>query len=178
MKKIKLKARLENAFEAFFVDEKFDNDSLSLTNSETNLPTGKEPFFSETTKKVFSVFRQIFLFLPGNFVLFFISVVVTGIFILRPFGAGEGREGYFRVFVFFLIAALATVFGLGNWRNPKHYLIPVSTISVGITLGIIGSIIFGDYGFGNFIRNYVPYFFPLAFIAPILMKSWLDKTDE
>lgn len=177
MKEVRLKERIEKAVQAFFDDERFDNDSLNLTNYETPANLEKKPFFSETSKTVFNVFRQVFLFLPGTFVLFFMSIVFTGFLFLRPFGGG--RRGFLPALLIFLATALMTVVGLGDWRNPKHYSIPLSIISIGVILGIVGSLFFGDYGlFGNFLRNYVPYFIPLAFIAPVLVKGWVDKTEE
>lgn len=175
MKEVRLKDRIEKAVEAFFDDERFDNDSSGLTNYETILPTEKRPLFSESTKTVFNVFRQLFLFLPGTLILYFLSIVLTGFIILRPF---TGRRGLFPALLIFLATALMTVFGLGDWRNPKHYFIPLSIISIGVVLGIIGSILFGDFGFGYFLRTYVPYFIPFAFIAPVLVKGWVDKTNE
>jgi hypothetical protein len=176
MKEVKLKERLENAFAAFFDDEKLDeNDSLNLTNYETNSTIEKTPFFSETTTTIFNIFKQVFLFLPANFILYFMSIAFTAFFLFRPF---PGRRGMFMAFIIFLIASFMTVLGLGNWREPKHYLIPLSTISIGIILGIVGSIFFGNGGFGYFMRNFAPYFIPLAFIAPVLVKGWVDRSDE
>lgn len=176
MKEVKLKERLENAYEAFFTNEKLnENDSLSLKNNESS-SNEQTPFFSENTKKVFNIFRQIFLFLPANFMLFFMSVVLTGVFLLRPSNGGGSR--WFLILIVFLLTSLMTVLGLGSSRNPKHYLIPLSTILIGIFTGTIGSIFLGDEGFGYFIRNYLPYFIPLAYIAPVLVKSWVDRTDD
>lgn len=176
MNEIKLKERLEKVFEAFFSDEKVsENQSLSITDYK-NSSVEKTPFFSDTSKKIFNIFKQIFVFLPANFLLFFMSVVFTGIFILQP--VWKTGRGTFFVFLVFLLTSLMTIFGLGNSRNPKHYLIPISTISIGIFTGAIGSILLGDEGFGYFLRYYAPYFIPLAFIAPVLVKSWVDKTDD
>lgn len=175
MKEVRLKERLENAFAAFFDDEKLDDDSLSLTNYENNSSLNKTSSFSENSKTIFKIFKRLFFFLPGNFVLFFMSIAFTGMFILRPFG---GRRGIFPAALVLLITSLMTVFGLGDWRNPKHYYLPLSTISIGVILGIIGSFLAGDYAFGYFLRTYVPYFIPLAFIAPVLLKGWIDRTEE
>lgn len=178
MKEVKLKERFENAIESFFEDERFEKESLSMKTSETDLPTEKKSFFSEKSKKVFNICRQLFLFLPANFLLFMISIVYTAIFILRPFGEAEGQKGFINTLPYFLLFAALTTLGLGNWRNPKHYLIPISTILTGIIFGIVGSIIFGDSGFGVFFRNYIPYLLPIAFIVPVLVKSWVDKEEN
>src|SRR6185295_13423864 len=114
-------------------------------------------------RKVLNVLRQLFLFLPAAFVLFFVTVALTGFFIIPPF---EGaRQIYFLELITFLGLALMTMLGLGDLRNPKHLSIPLSIISVGVILGTIGTFFFDKYGFGYFLRNYVPYFLPLAFIA-------------
>ncbi len=180
MKEVKLKERLANAYAAFFEDEKFDdNESLNLTAHETNSPLEKPPFLSDTTKTVFNIFKQIFLFLPATFLLFFMSIVFTALFLLRPFEGAPGRRGiFFLPLIVFLITAFTTVLGLGNWREPKHYLIPLSIISLGIVLGVFGSVFWGNTGFGYFLKNVVPYFIPLAFIVPVLVKGWVDKNDE
>ena len=176
MKEVRLKERLENAFAAFFDDEKLDDDSLSLTNYENNSQIEQNSSFSTTSKKIFKIFKQIFFFLPANFLLFFMSIAFTAFFLLRP--VGRGGRGFFIALLIFLLTSLMTVFGLGSLREPKHYLIPLSTISIGVILGIVGSLIFGDYGFNYFLRSVVPYFIPLAYIAPILVKSWVDKPEE
>jgi len=180
VKEVKLKERLENAFAAFFDDEKSDdNDSLNLTTYETDSSIEKPSLFSETTKTVFNLFKQIFLFLPATFLLFFMSIVFTALFLLRPYDGAPGRRGIvFVPLLIFLLTAFTTVLGLGNWREPKHYLIPLSIISLGVILGVWGSVFWGNTGFGYFLKNVVPYFIPLAFIAPVLVKGWVDKNVE
>lgn len=177
MKEIKLKERLENAFEAFF-DNKVTNEKNSLQYAiPANIQTSSEQvFFSEKTQNIFNLLRQLFLFLPAAFLLFFVSIVLTAKFIF-PLPEGVQRISFFGLMML-LGLILTTILGLGSLRNLKHFSIPLSIISLGVILGIIGTIFFDEFGFGYFLHNYVPYFFPLAFITPVLAKNWLDNSDD
>jgi hypothetical protein len=176
VKDVKLKERLENAFEAFFDDAKAnENNSLECVTHETALVVGENAFFSENTHKIFNILRQLLLFLPASFLLFTASVAATARFILL-----EGDDVItfsFLSLVLLSVLSLLTILGMGDLRKPKHLSIPFSIISIGVILGAVGTFFFDWFGFGNFLFNYVPYFFPIAFIVPILVKNWLDQEN-
>jgi hypothetical protein len=175
MKKIKVEEKVENGVEAFFDHEK-PEDSY-LTACQTSSSAEKAPYFSKTTRSVFNVLRQIFLFLPGTFFLYFASVLLT--FVLLSGYFQEDIEFLLIGTAVFSISVLLTVLGLGDARKPKYFAIPLSTIIVGALVGILGVLLFdGGIKLRVFLLNSVPYYVPLAFIAPVLVKGWLDKTEE
>jgi len=174
MKKVKLKERFDNAAQAFFDHEK-PEDSF-LTTYETSSAVEKAPYFSKTTRSVFNVLRQLFLFLPGTFVLYPTTIALTAIVI-----SGDARYelSFFLVLLLNVFAsAFLTVLGLGDVRKPKYFAIPLSIIAIGILFGILCFWLF-DSGIGLriFLEKFAPYYFPLAFIVPVLVKGWLDKTE-
>jgi len=173
--KVKLKERLENTYQAFF-DEGEVNEKIFLENVPPEIsPEAETSYFSEDPRKVLNVLRQVLLFFPATFVLFFASIVFTARFIF-PLPEGVSRISWLGL-IMFLGLALMTILGLGDLRNPKHLSIPLSIISLGVILGGIGTVFFDFFGFGYFLRHYAPYFFPLAFIAPILAKNWVDSLE-
>lgn len=178
-KKVSRRERFKNTSQAFFDDAgMYEKNSLEYVPPETINATEENSLSSENTRKVLNILRQVLLFFPAAFVLFFASIAFTARFIF-PLPEGVSRISFLGLLMF-LGLALTTILGLGDLRNPKHLSIPLSIISVGVTLGLIGTVFFDWFGFGYFLRNYVPYFFPLAFIAPVLAKNWVDRigTDE
>lgn len=177
MKEAKLKERLENAFEAFFDDTKAnEKNSLECVTHETALVAGENALFSENTHQIFNILRQLLLFLPASFLLFTASVAMTARVILVE-GEGVAKVSFLSL-ILLSVLSLLNILGLGDLRNSKHFLIPLSIISLGVFLGAIGTIFFDWFSFGTFLHSYVPYFFPLAFIVPILVKNWLDKSED
>jgi hypothetical protein len=177
MKEVKLKERFENAFNAFFDNEKLNDDnSLIIPNYSAFYQTDENLSFWEKHKTLINILKQVFLFLPGVFVLFFMSVDFTGFVILRPTSGAE-HHLYLAGFVT-LVSAIMTFLGLGSWRNTKHLFIPLSVVALSLFLGIIGSITHGVEGFGYFIDHYAAYFLPLAYILPILAKGLADQKSE
>ncbi len=170
MSKVKLKERLENAVEAFFDNEKLEeNSQLDFYKNKENLIN--ETYETPTTNDVLNIklIKQLFLFLPSAFILFLGSGGLTWRLFLP---ISEGTEILsLSSLVFLLLAALLSILGLGNLRNPKHLLIPLSIISLGVFLGILTS-------FFTSVGTFIPYLFPLAFIVPVLVKSWLDKEEN
>lgn len=170
MKKTKFKEGFENAVNAFFEDE---NSALEFIENQSVIQHEAETSFTVNNKNLLSILKQVFLFLPSAFLLFFASVALTGR-LLFPIGEGVQIVSFLQL-VLLLGLSLTTIFGLGDLRNPKHFSIPISIISIGAILGAIGTIFCDWFGFGHFLHNYVPYFFPLAFIVPVLVKDWIEK---
>ena len=111
------------------------------------------------------ILKRAFLFLPGVFYLFF------GTFMIFSF---EFFWNPFTILAIFLIGSFLTIFGIGNLKNPKHFVIPLSIIAV----GIVAYSFFSMFGSLKYVFEYGIYFFPIALIAPFLAKSLVDRTDE
>lgn len=177
MSKAKIKERFGNAVNAFFDDEKLcNNTSLISPNDSSKFNFDETESFADKYKNPIKLLKQIFLFLPGAFLSFFMSVAFTGFIILRPSMGGENHL-YLAIFIT-IASAFMTFLGLGDWRNPKHLVIPISIIGLSIILGVVGSITHGVDNFPQFIDHYAANFLPLAFILPFLAKGWVDKMDS
>ena len=177
MRETKVKERFENAFNAFFGNEQTaENSALRSSRRKTAFDSEETEKFTIRYKTLIKILKRAFLFLPGVFGLFLMSVAFTGFIILRPVPEGES---HLTLAVFITVAAaLMTFLGLGDWRNPKHLCIPLSVVALSVILGIVGSVTHGVYGFGNFINHYAIWFLPLAFILPFGAKGIVDKTEK
>ena len=181
MKKIKFKQRVENARNAFFDDESSDaNDFLSFGTEDADLQSEKITDYAPKNISLETVLKQVFLFFPGTFVLYVLSMGFTAAFIIKltkPLGMNP-RAGFVWMALLFLAAALMTWLGLGDVRKPRHVVIPASIIGVGMCFGAIAGVLMSvSNQFYRFFLNdaYAMYIFPLALIAPFLAKGWIDK---
>jgi len=188
MTQTKLKERFENAVDAFFAKERNIEDSLdqnygfaenvevvenSLNNFEMNAMTyGASEVSEKEWSLAFQIFRQVFLFFPATFVLWvttieWVTFTANGSLETTPWVAYAGM----------FIASLLTILGVGDIRNPKHWVIPASIMAVGAILGLVFFLLPFDaprvIGIGGLL-----YFLPLALIAPFIAKFWVDGIDE
>jgi hypothetical protein len=177
MKKSKFKQRFYNAAEAFFAGENSSDDNLiSFSDNSNVLRNDYSTDLATKADTAFKIFKQIFLFLPGTFLLFFLTIVFTGFLVLRPPIFAESNVVYGLSVM--LVSALMTFFGLGDWRKLEHFSIPLSIVLLGVVLGFAGSLLFGLERFIFFVDRYVIYFFPLALIVPFLAKGGVDRKKE
>jgi hypothetical protein len=179
--KIKIKQRIENA--AFFADENTGENNLESFRNETNIwEEKKSSDFPRKSNNLETILKQVFLFFPGTFILYILSMGFTVMFIstfVRPSGMTL-RFGMVWIMLLFLAATLMTWLGLGDVRKPKHLVIPASIISVGIVFGTLVSVLITIPFYGRlFFRDAFPlYVFPLALIVPFLAKGWVDRKNE
>lgn len=167
MKKTKIKHRIGNAVNAFFDNDRknYDENSLSFACHSGLLKQETIGRVNEKGDALVKILKRTFIFLPGVFYLFFgVLSIFSFDFLWNPLTA----------LAVFLIGSFMTIFGIGNLKNPKHLAIPLSISAVGIAVFSVFSM-FGDI---KYVFEYGIYFFPLALIAPLLAKSWVDKTDE
>lgn len=167
MKKTKLKHRIENAVNAFFENdrENYVENKLTLAGDSRLLKQETAARFNEKGDVLVKTLKRTFIFFPGVLYLFFGALNILAFdFLWNPLA----------VLAVFLIGSFMTIFGIGNLKNPKHLVIPLS-ISV---VGVAAFTIFSMFGGLKSVFEYGIYFFPLALIAPLLAKSLIDKTDE
>lgn len=182
MKKTKIKQRLENAAHAFFtIEDSSEKNLISFANSsevfQNEIPTN----FSKKVDTYFNIFKQVFLFFPGTFILFMISFAFSMIFTSNPYHATLPPDRLVWVTFWFLSGIVMTWLGIGNMRKAKHFIIPGSIITVGIAVGLVSGILSaGFYEVQKIVWNdsYPFYFFPLALIVPFLAKGWVDRKSE
>ena len=183
MKEIKLKEKIENAYEAFFDDEKLD-ENVQLANKSDYLFEEHPQSQSEKKHWLITFLKQAFLFLPGTFFVHILSMVFALIFIAQLPIVGEPRIPYSALAGIFLVSVLSMWFGLGDLKKPKHLVIPFSTVITSTVLGAITGLLLNSFqGTDRIITIiasdlYPLCLFPIALIVPHLAKSWVDRTDE
>jgi hypothetical protein len=167
MKKVKTDQRIENAFNAFF---ETDNDKTltALTYSGETALRQDVPIetFTQKADKWFGIFKKAFLFLPGTFLLF--EATLTSVYFYNNFGMNLWFLFWFASGGFMVWA------GLGDLKNKKHLLMPLSIISITLVFSILLSFLPQSLQPAGFFE-YSIYLFPLALITPILVKSCLKK---
>ena len=189
MRKVKLDAKSEKSTEAFFDNEISDkNKVLSFEGGANIFKLEKEKGLIDEHKSIINLMKQVFLFLPGTFLLFFMSfgaaIIFMEIVVYRRALETLPDDFPFQFALIGLLVFLATLmtwFGLGDIKNKKHFAIPASLMITGAALGVIvkatASISdLADKMLDNF--SYLIYLLPLALIIPILAKSIVDRKTE
>ena len=189
MRKVKLDNQSEKSAEAFFDNQNPDeNKALSFAGSANILEIEKENSFTGEPKSFINLLKQVFIFLPGTFLLFFTSfgaaIILMEIIVYRRAFETLPDDFPFQFALIGLIVLLGTFmtwFGLGDLKNRKHFAIPVSLIISGAIIGVVvkaaASISdFADRMLDDF--SYLIYLLPLALIVPILAKSIIDRKTE
>jgi hypothetical protein len=164
MKKTKIKHRLNNAVNAFFDEtpEAFGETDLAAVGDAALLKPEIAAQIEEKGERLIKILKRGFLFFPGALYLFFGTLTVLSFEFLRnPVSA----------LIVFLIGGFLTIFGLGSLKNPKHLAIPLSIVLVG------AAAFFGFSAIGGlkYVFEHGVYLFPLALVAPVLLKSLIDN---
>lgn len=132
--------------------------------------------------------KQVFLFLPGTFLLFFMSfgaaIIFMEIVVYRRVFETLPDDFPFQFALIGLIIFLGTLmtwFGLGDIKNRKHFAIPASLIVTGTVIGAIikataSAFDLADKMLDDF--SYLIYLLPFALIVPILAKGVVDRKTE
>src|SRR5688500_20025757 len=132
--------------------------------------------------------RQILLYFPGAFILFFASHGAGIIFMeLVVFGrAAQIRPVDYLppvaiVGAVILASSLMTWAGLGDIRNKKHFAIPASLLVTGAIFGTVAKAAasisdLADKMLDDF--NYLIYLLPLALVIPILANNIVERLTE
>lgn len=182
MKKVKLGTRIDKAVNAFFEDENLkENSALDFAgNAKMSEITNNEDLI-EPRNSYKNFLKQAFLFFPGTFFLFYISLGIT--LALKDILVFLDRPRFFSKDLFFvclvtLLSFFMTWIGLGDLKNKKHLIIPASIILSGVVIGVIVNLtenisaisrgIIHDFG-------YAVWLFPIALILPFLAKGWVDR---
>jgi hypothetical protein len=189
MRKVKLDSKSEKSAERFFDDENPDkNETLCFTGSTDVLGLGKERSFTNEQKYFTKLLKQVFIFLPRTFLLFYMSFGVVIIFMEiavygRPVETLPDDFPFQFAFMglIILLGTLMTWFGLGDLKNRKHFAIPTSLIALGVILGAIVKIAekvsdSADKMLDDF--SYLIYLLPLALITPFLAKGIVEWKSE
>lgn len=191
MKKVITDTRQKKSIESFFENENSaenQNSGLAI-GSEMSKTEEEVTNFADKFSLLLSLIKQVFLFLPGTFLLYLIGFVGT-IILTDSFSVQEPTEIFgihsvpIQMLVFGIIALFGifmTWFGLGDIKNKKHAAIPISILATGGILAAISKILGDLFGFTQLfelMNYYFIYFFPLVLIVPILVKGWVDTKSE
>ncbi len=179
MSETKTEQRFKKALDAFFADENADeNNFLSRANDADVLRNETTTAFQEKHAALFNLLKQIVLFFPGAFVLYIVSFAFSAFTVNNPFNATIPRGRLFWVLCWFLAGIFMTWRGIGDWRDPKHLVIPASIISTGIVLGTFSGILslFSERLQNIIFSDAFPlYLLPVALVVPFLAKGLIDK---
>ena len=189
MRKVRLEDKSEKSSDAFFEDANFgENAALSFANNSQITKLGKSGDLTDEYQSLISFLKQIFVFLPGTFLLFYMSFGAAIIFMEIVVFRREIQtlpDDYPFQFAFIgliiLLGTLMTWFGLGDLKNKKHFAIPASLMLTGAAFGAIVKIAaawskVADRMLDDF--DYLVYLLPIALIVPVLTKSIVDRKTE
>lgn len=166
MKKTKLIERIENARNAFFeLNDEKDSETLVSAYGSHALENTECAAFSEKAGPWMNIARQVFLFLPGAFLLFFTPLAVT---FFAP------QIGFSLQMLFWLLTGtFSCLIGLGSLRNTKNLLIPFSIILFSAVLGILFSLFPGNLQAALYFE-YSIYLFPFVLAGSKVLKDSID----
>ena len=189
MRKVKFDFKAEKSADAFSDNENTDENALlSSVNSTKILELEKESGSTNECKSFRNLLKQIFLFLPGTFLLFFMSfgaaIIFMEIVVYRRAFETLPDDFPFQFALIGLIILLGTFmtwFGLGDIKNRKHFAIPASLMVAGALTGAIVKATasvsdLADRMLDNF--SYLIYLLPLALIVPVLAKGIVDRKRQ
>jgi len=166
MKKVKFEERLQNAASAFFAAEANENaNDLVFANSSVVLQKAETFCFTEKVKVWSNSARQIFLFLPGTFLLYFSTL--SSLFFYPDLGFTS------EMLFFLLSGSFLCLVGLGNIRNIKNLLIPISIVCFSLITAILISL-FTDAMQPSLFFEYSIYLFPFVLMISKLLQSWIE----
>jgi len=189
MRKVKLNDKSEKSADAFFDDENFpENEALNFADGAKMSKPETDKNSAGARKSFVNVLKQLFLFLPGAFLLFFMSLaaamIAVEIIVFRR-AVETLPDDYPLQFALIgfviLLGTLMTWFGLGDIKNRKHFVIPASIIVMGATFGAIvraGAKIYDFFDLTLDDFGFLIYLFPLALIVPVLAKGFVDRKSE
>ena len=168
MKTLQIKRRIENAVNAFF-DETRSNES-KLTTFKRCYVSLQETESAAAAKRNAArrMLKQMVVFFPSAFYLFFgtIALFMYGSIASSRLIILSGLVGSF----------VMMVFGIGNLRNSKHFLMPFSIVALATATFFAFSL--SGIPAHVWSQKYAPYLFPMALIAPFLAKGWIDARSR
>ncbi len=158
------KTKIENNFNAFFDAENFSEKALIIARDSALLKGEKTSRMIEKADEYFTLFKKMFLFLPGVLILHLATFAAVNFY--QDIGLNLWMLFWFASGIFMTWA------GIGDLRNKRHWLIPASVI---LSAAIIA-------GLGNWLSpdnsEYSFYLMPLLFIVPVLVRSLADQVDK
>ena len=189
MRKAKLDSKDERPADTFVDGKHSDhNAALSPVNGAKILELEKGNRSTGERKSFLNLSKQVLLFLPGTFLLFFMSygaaIIFMEIVVYRRAFETLPDDFPFQFVLIGLIIFLGTLmtwFGLGDIKNRKHIAIPASLMVTGAMIGAVVKATASVFDLADRMLDdfsYLIYLLPLALIVPILAKSIVDRKTE
>jgi hypothetical protein len=189
MRKVKLDTKSGKCSDTI-IDKKVsaENEALNFAGGVNMSEIEAEEVYTGKHKSFISLLKQVFIFLPGTFLLFFMSfgaaiIAMEIVVFRRPLETlpDDFPFQFALIGLIILLGTFMTWFGLGDIKNRKHLAIPVSLIVTGAITGAVvkaaASISdLADRMLDDF--SYLIYLLPLALIIPILAKGVVDRKTE
>ncbi|MFZ1701669.1 MAG: hypothetical protein WBO10_10415 [Pyrinomonadaceae bacterium] len=165
MNKVKFDERIENALNTFFENEP-DRSRFELAyNGQVSALVGPDPEVSENVDKWSRLLREVFMFGPGAFGLFFMTLSVITFY--PTLGLG------FQGFMTFLFTAFLTFAGAGSIFKAKNLVVPGTVMGTAIVVAIGFSILSRFLGIdeGKLYFSYGLYLFPVVLVLAKLAQG-------
>lgn len=190
MKKVKIATESDKSFDTFLKNEHYNEaGALIFSNHSEILQFEGDEKSTEKHKTLFILLKQIFLFLPGTFLLYLVGFVFALIFIdifisQRPLETLPPSAPFqiILLVMFGFLGTFMTWFGLGDLKNKKHLSIPASVFTTGAFLAVIFKATETIFpAVGKLLEEFNHYYFyllPLILIIPVLTKSIVDRKVE
>src|SRR5688500_14666334 len=163
MNRIKIDERIESGLNAFFeTAPDWSHFELTYTGHESALVADKTTF-SEKADKWSGMLREIFMFGPGTFSLFYLTLTI--IFFYPSVGLG------FQGLLMYFFAVFLTYAGSGSIKNLKNLAVPGTVIVMALAVVFFSALFPGnvlDLYFWDSI-----YLFPVVLIAAKLVQAWV-----
>lgn len=167
MNKIKIDDRIENAMNAFF-ETPPDRSHFELTYTGHGAAlAADEPAFTEKADKWLRVLREVFMFGPGTFSLFYYTL--TMVFNYPSVGPR---------FYWYFLAIFLTYAGSGSIRNIKNLAVPATVIGLALAVVFLSALFLGRELASFYFWDSI-YLFPAILIAAKLVQGWVaDKPKK
>lgn len=189
MREAELDTGSEKSADSFFdVDDFGEHGALGSAKNSRILGLEKEKIPSDEHNFFTRFLKQVFIFLPGTLLLFFMSfgaaVISLEIIVFRRAIQTLPDDFPFHVALIgliILVGTLMTWFGLGDLKNRKHLVIPASLMVTGAMIGAVVKIAASFSGLADRMLDdstYLIHLLPLALIIPVLAKGIVDRKTE
>ncbi|CAN5574035.1 hypothetical protein BH10ACI2_BH10ACI2_16190 [soil metagenome] len=166
MSKIKLDDRIENAMNAFFETEPDRSQFAMIYTGTDTASVADVATLGEKADKWSWILREIFLFGPGTFLLFYMTLTVA--FFYPTVGIS------FQGFMTFFFGFFLTYAGSGSIRNIRHLAVPATVIAMAVGV-VVFSLLFVGKERSDLYFWYSIYLLPNVLIAAKLVQIWVSK---
>ncbi len=176
MAEMKVKEKFRKFYDKYVaVDEVVPEQKLSFAYEGGIDRIEEDKEFPSEVKIAFRALRQIFLFLPGTFLLNFLAGSLVYFWLVE---AGlSWKPLTWNVLLIGLISSLLVILGIGDIRKSKHLVISGSIVLVGSIAGFL-AYCFTEYGDFRTVEKIIFSFMPLALTAPFLAKFLVDRNSD